>query len=264
MSTLREPRVGGGTVPVFEVTFRAHGSAAYDERLVEAFYDSYEGLISWREGQLFLTLEFVASEPESVCRTLVESVENTLKVRLVEADFDLVDIPEIASRTRRSRQSIQQIVTGRRRNTFQSQFPEPVKVLAGKRIWDWGTLVAWLKKEGILGEDEPSRLSREQLYVLNAWLCRRSAFFASIYGGSIQAGEEYFDAVAAVAGSLSIHVTKFVQSWPLTLVTPAAAVLRSVPLSLSLPAPLLTPHSVHEQEQGTSKDAAAEIKTVGG
>src|SRR5262249_46260053 len=144
-----------------------------------AFYSSFEGLLAWHDGQLFITVEFESVNGGTACKDLIVAIENTLGVQILEADLDLVDIPEIASRAQRSRQSIQLLVTGKRRGVSRPSFPAPMAVLAGRRIWDWGTVLPWVSEEGMVGHQEPSRLTREELYALNTWLYRRSRLSAS-------------------------------------------------------------------------------------
>jgi hypothetical protein len=150
-------------VDLYEVTLQAHPIGDRDDdALTERFYAQFEGLVGWREDDMYLVVEFSARDALSYCRRLIPHVESTVQVAVSEADLDLVDISEIGKRANRTRQNILQLVNGERRAAGRARFPRPLAVVGGKRVWDWGTAQAWLLAVGILKDGEPRSLTRHQ------------------------------------------------------------------------------------------------------
>jgi hypothetical protein len=101
----------------------------------------------------------------------VQRVESALAVPVTEFDYDLVNTSEIAKRIGRTRQAATQYIEGSR---GPGGFPQPMGAVGdGQRIWDWGSVVAWLARSG-LPHDPEYHPPRQVLVVFNTWLAQRS------------------------------------------------------------------------------------------
>jgi hypothetical protein len=114
--------------------------------------------------------EVAEGDARRACMRTIREVEATLGVRIAEVDLDLVDIPEIAQRLLRSRQSVQQLVTGVR---GPGGFPAALGAPGGIRVWDWTTVAQWLQAVNI-GEVLDIGLARVDVMRVNAWLATRA------------------------------------------------------------------------------------------
>src|SRR5260221_13296583 len=107
---------------VFGVTFAVTSTQDLDE-LELAFDQKFDGMISRTDGRLLMTVYKEGSRGHEVAKALAHELESSLDVKVNSVDQDLVDIPEIARRTSRSRQNIQQLATGIRGS---NDFPVPL------------------------------------------------------------------------------------------------------------------------------------------
>jgi hypothetical protein len=154
----------------FGVTFEARGSQGLED-LELAFVGVFDGLISRTDGRLLITVYGEGVCGHAVAKSLALELESVLDISIVCVDQDLVDIPEIAHRTSRTRQSIQQLVTGVRGS---NDFPTPLGAPGGKRIWDWSSVNEWLRAHQRIADDEVW-LSRADVAIVNAWLIERKS-----------------------------------------------------------------------------------------
>jgi hypothetical protein len=154
----------------FGVTFVATTLLRLDA-LERAFEQAFEGLISELEDRLLITVYGEGTCGHEVAKSLALDLESALDVGIVWVDQDLVDIPEIARRTSRTRQNIQQLVTGLRGS---NDFPTPLGAPGGKRIWDWSSVNEWFRVNHVTVDDEVW-LSRADVAIVNAWLVERKS-----------------------------------------------------------------------------------------
>lgn len=139
------------------------GSVEDFEDFSVSFYESFEGVVALREGAVVATVVATTVDPVTTVATVVAQLRNLgMRVRAVEQD--LVDIPEIAARLDRSRQSVHQWATGQRHR----HFPAPLTMIGDKRIWRWDDVVAWLQKH--IGTDLPRGLDYADECLINTRL----------------------------------------------------------------------------------------------
>lgn len=152
-------------------TFRLIVESLVDlEQLSEQFYEEFDGLVAETQGRVLVQIN-VSTDASGydTLRQTVNDVEGALPVRVLEVDTDLVDIPEIAERIGRTRQSVQQLVTGAR---GPGGFPAPMGTPGGIRVWDWESVATWLLEAGISNVHDVGA-SRLDVACVNAWLVTR-------------------------------------------------------------------------------------------
>jgi hypothetical protein len=154
------------------------GSDADLEQLSECFYEKFDGLVAETQGQLLVQINVSTdASAHDALRQIVDDVERALPVRVLEVDTDLVDIPEIAERIGRTRQSVQQLVTGAR---GPGGFPAPMGTPGGIRIWDWESVAMWLLEARVPNVHDVGA-SRLDVARVNSWLVsRREAMVARL------------------------------------------------------------------------------------
>lgn len=142
------------------------------DRLSVRFYESFDGTLGISAGRLIAHVVVTLDGQHRVAGAcaLTESLERQLDLEVREMDLDLVDIPEIAERVGRSRQSVQQLV---RHERGPGNFPVPLGAPGGKRIWDWGCVADWFRASLKELCDEEQSLPRAELAQLDAWLAVR-------------------------------------------------------------------------------------------
>jgi predicted DNA-binding transcriptional regulator AlpA len=183
----------------FGVTFVATSMVELDD-LERTFSEAFDGLISRLENRLLITVYGEGSVACGFAMNQALALESLLDVQIIRVDQDLVDIPEIARRTSRSRQNIQQLVTGTRGS---KDFPDPLGVLGEKRVWDWASVNEWLRNRHKLG-DEEAWLGRDDVSVINAWLVeRRANSKIEIHPGTSRLGENVADLLMHRSAKLS-------------------------------------------------------------
>lgn len=140
------------------------------DNVMGRFFEMFDGEIALQDGRLHIGIYTDTDDPLASVADVVSRLEVALGVTIECTDPDLVDIPEIASRTGRTRQNIQQIATGKR---GRHPFPPPLGAPGGKRIWDWATVNHWFKTVmPDLAWDECG-LTRDEARLADAWLYRR-------------------------------------------------------------------------------------------
>ncbi len=123
----------------FELTIRGRLTEARLDALVEAGCD--DATFSTKDDLTFAAFTREASSfPEAIVAAIeaVDAVEG-LEVLRVEPD-ELVWASEIAARTGRSRQSIDQLVKGQR---GPAGFPAPASHATRNPLWRWSEVEAW-------------------------------------------------------------------------------------------------------------------------
>jgi len=135
---------------VYEFTLVIETQASLEDGLEDALFEANcdDATLSYRKGIAYLDFDREAENLESAIISAIQQVEQTgldIWVKRVEPS-DLVTSAEIARRLDRSRQSVQQLITGSRGN---GDFPLPVAgVTAKTMLWSWQEVAGWfLKKE---------------------------------------------------------------------------------------------------------------------
>lgn len=165
----------------FGVTFVVGSSVQRIEDLEQVFYSYFDGMLSRIEDRTLITVYREGVSGTTVAKQLVLELESALTVSIISVDLDLVDISEIARRASRTRQNVQQLVTGIR---GPGAFPIPLGTPGGKRIWDWASVNDWFRGWHRAIDDE-RLLDRTEVAIVNAWLAeRRSAVLIQVYPGN--------------------------------------------------------------------------------
>jgi|GEM_PF-2616030 len=144
----------------FEFSFIVDGIDPRDEKQMATLCENFPEVTAsgWQGNTL---LEFVASGSNalSTLRKTRKAVERIIPgSRVVSLGEDLLGIPEIASRTERSEESIRQLVHGIRGS---GDFPSARGVLkGGARLWRWGDVAGWLHEHEILAELDSDFIDR--------------------------------------------------------------------------------------------------------
>lgn len=119
--------------------------AAPEENLERALFEAGcdDAILGTRDGVSFLDFDRKApSFLDAVLSGIRDVTQAGLQVARVEPD-DLVTEAEVARRTKRTRQSVHQIVTGQR---GPGGFPKPVSGISGSSpLWRWTEVVEWFR-----------------------------------------------------------------------------------------------------------------------
>ncbi len=138
-----------------EFTLVIEASAGMTNQLEDGLFEAGcdDALLSFRGGIAYLDFDRQAKNLESAVVSAIRQVEQSglnLKVKRVEPS-DLVTSAEIARRLSRSRQSIQQLISGSRGD---ADFPIPVAgVTAKTMLWSWQEVTGWFMDKGKLGDE---------------------------------------------------------------------------------------------------------------
>ncbi|MEX2437477.1 MAG: hypothetical protein WD509_02780 [Candidatus Paceibacterota bacterium] len=123
-------------------------TAPLEDALFEAGCD--DATLSFRNGIAYLDFDREAKSMEEAIISAIRQVEQTklsVTVKRVEPS-DLVTSAEIARRLKRSRQSIQQLITG---NRGKGDFPLPVAGVTTKTmVWSWQEVTGWFLEKNKL------------------------------------------------------------------------------------------------------------------
>lgn len=111
----------------------------------------YDILISKSGGQTIVDIELDSPSPQDAVLRVVADLARS-GVSPVRIDLDLVDIPEIVTRTGVSRETVRLWTTGKRRQGFPVHFTS----IGDSRIWNWCKVHAWLLDNDVnIEEDYP-------------------------------------------------------------------------------------------------------------
>lgn len=136
----------------YEFTLVIETQAGLDDGLEDALFEAGcdDATLSFRMGIAYLDFDRLAEDLESAIISSIQQVEQSglnLWVKRVEPS-DLVTSAEIARRFDRSRQSIQQLISGSR---GEGDFPLPVAGVTTKTmLWSWQEVAGWFLKNGKL------------------------------------------------------------------------------------------------------------------
>lgn len=141
-----------------EFTLVLETSGALHDSLEDAIHESGcdDAALSFRNGIGYLNFDRSTENLDSAILTAIGELERArVPIFVIRIEpSDLVTASEIARRLNRSRQSVQQLITGARSD---GDFPIPIAGITTKTmIWSWKEVVEWfkIKDKGI----EPSML----------------------------------------------------------------------------------------------------------
>lgn len=130
---------------VYEFTLLIETQAGLDDGLEDALFEAGcdDATLSFRKGIAYLDFNREAEDFESAIISAIQQVEQSglnLWVKRVEPS-DLVTSAEIARRLGRSRQSVQQLISGTR---GEGDFPLPAAGITAKTmLWSWQEVAGW-------------------------------------------------------------------------------------------------------------------------
>lgn len=153
----------------YALRFRAPGRRI-DDDLATRFYDAFEGALTEACGSLVVTVYVESDDVVAAAQQAVGDVEQVLGIDVEAIDLDLVGVADIARRTGRTRQSVQQLVDGSRGG---GDFPPAIGAPGGSRVWSWASVDAWLRKRGDDVDDEVP-IPADQAAIVAGWLAARN------------------------------------------------------------------------------------------
>ena len=126
----------------FELTVKGKLTDDRIDALFEAGCD--DATFSARDGMAFAAFDREALSLLDAILSAIEAVESVEGLEVLHVDPDeLVWASEIASRTRRSRQSVNQLVKGQR---GPGGFPPPASHATRNPLWRWSQVEGWFAK----------------------------------------------------------------------------------------------------------------------
>ncbi|MFJ8488523.1 hypothetical protein ACIRBZ_09050 [Streptomyces sp. NPDC094038] len=132
----------------YEFHFVVDGISVEDDEAAGIVSDTFDGLLSRHRGRHFLEVsESGASAIDAAHRIVVRLRKALPRLRLLRLAPDLVGVSDIAERAERSRQNVQQWVSGERRQDKQP-FPDPEGISGRSPVWRWGDVNVWLAQFG--------------------------------------------------------------------------------------------------------------------
>lgn len=141
----------------YEFLFVVEGVSIDDDEAVSTLATDFEGLLSWHRGLQRLAVVGEGANVMEALHQLLPQLANALPdLRVIRLDPDLVGVADIADRTSRSRQNVQQWVDGDRQAGI--PFPEPEGTAGRSLVWRWAEVNEWLRHIGRDdGELRPTR-----------------------------------------------------------------------------------------------------------
>ena len=139
-----------------EFTLVLEAPTGLDAGLEDALYEAGcdDALLSFRSGIAYLDFEREAENLENAIISAIDQVERIgfgLSVKRVEPS-DIVTSAEIARRLNRSRQSVQQLISGSRGS---ADFPLPIAGVTTKTmLWSWLEVTRWFLEKGKLDDED--------------------------------------------------------------------------------------------------------------
>ena len=138
-----------------EYTLVLEAPTGLNARLEDALYEAGcdDALLSFRSGIAYLHFYREAENLEKAIIAAIDQVESIgcgLNVKRVEPS-DIVTSAEMARRLNRSRQSVQQLISGRRGS---ADFPLPIAGVTTKTmLWSWLEVTRWFSQKGKLDDE---------------------------------------------------------------------------------------------------------------
>jgi hypothetical protein len=176
----------------YEFLFVVDGVSSDDDTMVAALTDAFDGVLSWNRGLCRLAISSQGADALDALRNLLTRISSEVPaLKILRLDPDLVGVSDIAERTGRTRQNVQQWVTGERNS--ENPFP-PSEGCAGRsHVWRWADVNDWLKPLGF--DDGETRPTRDESVFLDAALIswndpdRQSRIFENELAESLARGQ---------------------------------------------------------------------------
>ena len=154
----------------FEFQFVVDGVSIDDDDVVTALAEEFDALLSWHRGTHLLSVAAEGSTAvDAAQRLLPNLVKAVPTLRVLHLDPDLVGVVDIANRTGRSRQNVQQWVDGIRQG--ETSFPRHEGAVGRSLAWRWADVDAWLKPLGL--DDGELRPTRDEATLIDVILVQR-------------------------------------------------------------------------------------------
>lgn len=155
----------------YEFLFVVDGVSLDDDAAVTVLTDAFDGVLSWNRGLCRLAMSSQGAGALDALRKLLTRVSSEVPgLKILRLDPNLVGVPDIAERTGRTRQNVQQWVTGERNSDH--PFPPPEGCAGRSLVWRWADVNDWLKPLGF--DDQETRPTRDESVFLDAALVARN------------------------------------------------------------------------------------------
>lgn len=155
------------------------GISMDDECAATIIADEFDAIQSESRGLMRLAVSAEGLDPvNALAGLLIKLAQRLPELRVLRLDPDLVGVSDIAERTGRSRQNVQQWVDGER-HAEAGTFPAPEGTAGRSLVWRWSDVYAWLSnqdRELVEEERVPSRTDALAIDLfLMHWLQSRAA-----------------------------------------------------------------------------------------
>lgn len=155
----------------YEFLFVVEGVST-DDPAVAVLVDRFDAVLSWNSGLHRLAVSGAGRGAVDATEQLVRALTSAIPaLRILRLDEDLVGVSDIAERTGRTRQNVQQWVNGERWTS--RKFPLPVASVGRSLAWRWADVNEWLMAMG--ADDREHRPTREDFVMINAALMEWNA-----------------------------------------------------------------------------------------
>jgi predicted DNA-binding transcriptional regulator AlpA len=150
----------------YEFLFVVDGVSLDDDDAVGTITDVFDGIASDSRGIFRIAVSGEGTDAVTAAGDLASRMMSLVPgLRVLRLDPDLVGVPDIAQRARRTRQNVQQWVNGTRNS--ERQFPPPEGCAGQSLVWHWAEVNDWLAPLGLAdGETRPSRAEAARIDVL--------------------------------------------------------------------------------------------------
>lgn len=151
----------------YEFLFVVDGVSLDDDATVAVLTDAFDATLSWNRGLYRLAISSQGRDALDALRKLLTRINSKIPaLKVLRLDPDLVGVSDIAERTGRTRQNVQQWVTGERNSDH--PFPSPEGCAGRSLVWRWADVNDWLKPLGC--DDQATRATRDESVFLDAAL----------------------------------------------------------------------------------------------
>lgn len=152
----------------FEFLLIVDGVSIDDDPAMTVLAEQFDAVVSDSRGVVRVAVSAEGIDSINALSSLVVRLATAVpSLRVMRLDLDLVGISDIAERTNRSRQNVQQWVDGDR-HLGGGPFPYPEGTVGRSLVWRWSDVYAWLRLLGLV-EDEHI-LDRADMVVLEMFL----------------------------------------------------------------------------------------------
>ncbi|MGW4896885.1 helix-turn-helix transcriptional regulator [Kitasatospora sp. NPDC004240] len=153
----------------YELTFVVSGTSVDDADTVEALEHELDAMLYRGGGVDLLT---IVTPGDSCLAAALQAVSDVGRVashlQLLRLDRNLVGVAEIAQRTSRTRQNVNQWINGDRQG--KARFPLPEGTAGRSHVWLWSEVNRWLR---IIGLDDGFEYpTRDEMAIIDSMLIR--------------------------------------------------------------------------------------------